>query len=430
MELHEKQLEFLYDDCPIKAFVGGIGAGKSVSGAAFALTMINNNPEWYGLIISNTTKQLNTSTLPVFTDVLADAGWVKNIHYVINKDPYRFYGYKSKFPDHSGIWSFYHGAQILTFSLESMMRGIEVAWCWLDEVQDSKKSDLDMVTGRVRQTNTPYIRYTMTPPQANPDINEMIFGENSIPKVHATSYDNPHLPRAYLQLLEDTYDPITFDREVMGMESKDTSNRFAYCFEDRHISEKAIYRPKETVYLSLDHNINPMTCVVWQQGTHRGKPWIHYIDEIVIGNSNIYEMCERINMLYGNDHLIVTGDATSRKGDVNLRSNDKNTWTITRQELRLGPAQMRVPRKNPDTRDAYVLVNSILAKHPEILFHPKMKNAIRDMRFVKVDHEIKIIKKNRKDLTQQADLMDCIKYSLYNFHGDFVRVEKAYRQTA
>lgn len=415
--LYQKQYDFIKSDEMLLAFVGGIGSGKTVSGAHWALKMINDHPEHPGLIFSNTHKQLHTSTIPEFSEILASYHMRENIHYVVNKNPLPYFKYESKFKDHNGIWSFKNGAQVITFSLESMMQGISVAWALGDEVQSSKKKDLDVVTGRVRLGNNPLIRYTMTPPMNNPEINELIFGEKAIPKIHATTYDNAmNLPAGYIKLLEDTYDPLTFEREVMGREVTNVGNRFMYSFEDRHIADSLPFDPKKIVYLSFDFNISPMTCVVWQQG----PAYIHFIDEFVIDDASVYKMCERIRgSKYWGCHFLVTGDSTSDKRDINQRNNRYNSWSIIKDELELSIGQIK-HNGNPTVETAQVLCNSILAKHPDIKFARKMKNTIRDLRFVQVDHRNKIVKKDRKDINQQSDLLDCCKYALHTFHFDFV----------
>jgi len=79
------------------AYVGGIRSGKTITGAHWALHNIINFPEAKGGIFSNTVSQLNTATLSEFIQVLESYGLFKGEHYVANKDPERYFGYKSKF---------------------------------------------------------------------------------------------------------------------------------------------------------------------------------------------------------------------------------------------------------------------------------------------------------------------------------------------
>lgn len=400
-------------------FIGGIRSGKTIAGAHFMVDDIIVRPHIKKIIFSNTTGQLSKSTLHEFMNVLAAYGLMEGAAYVKNKNPKKFFGYDSMYDDHSGIWSFKNGAQILVYSLDQPIRGTEFGTAWGDEVQDAKKERIDLVLGRMSEDN-PKTLYTLTPPRNNPEINEWVF-DGDIPKVIATTYDNEdNLPKGYIKMLYDTFDPLTFDREVMANEAKSVENRFAYEFTDHHINAHADYEEGMPVYLSFDFNVNPGTCIAWQEGTYEdGKPWIHYFDEIVVQDADVYKMCDRVMSKFPNDYLKVTGDRTALKKEFAQRTNAVNTWTIIKKELGLTDAQLQLVT-NPRTENVKMLCNSLLAKHNEIFFHPRMKNTIRDLRFVTVDGDGKINKKNRKDVLQQADLLDCWKYSCWTFHRKFV----------
>jgi phage terminase large subunit-like protein len=195
------------------AYVGGIRSGKTITGAHWALHNIIHQPEIKGGIFSNTVSQLNTATLSEFIGVLEAYGLYKGEHYVANKDPERYFGYKSKFEKHNGVWSFMNGAQVITFSIETMIRGIELGWCWGDEVQDAAIDSLNIVMGRMSGAKFPRTLWTMTPPMDNPDIDELIWGEKHIAHTIGTTYDNSaNLPEGYIEQLEKTYDSLTFKR--------------------------------------------------------------------------------------------------------------------------------------------------------------------------------------------------------------------------
>jgi len=414
--LYDKQIQAITFTEDRFGFLGGIRSGKSITGSHFTLEDIIERPHIKKIIFSNTRGQLNKSTLHEFMNVLYAYEFREGESFVKNKDPKRFFGYDSMYDDHSGIWSFYNGSQILTYSLDQGIRGTEFGLAWGDEVQDSKKERLDMVVGRMSQDN-PRTLYTLTPPRNNPEINELIF-HSDLSTVTATTYDNEeNLPPGYIDMLLNTYDTLTFDREVMAHEAKNISNRFAYEFEDRHINDKAEFQPGMPVYLSFDFNVNPGTCVAWHQGRHEdGKEYIHYFDEIVVQDADVYKMCNRVKSKFANEHLIITGDRTALKREFSQRMNKINTWNIIEKELGVRPTLVT----NPKTEFVMILANSMLARHPEIYFHPRMKNTIYDLRFVQVDAYNKIIKKDRKKPEQQADLLDCVKYSMWTFHRGFV----------
>ena len=63
VELYLHQEEFLFADEFITALIGGIGSGKTWSGAHYAIKKLQENPETMGFIGANTVKQLNDATL-------------------------------------------------------------------------------------------------------------------------------------------------------------------------------------------------------------------------------------------------------------------------------------------------------------------------------------------------------------------------------
>ena len=272
------------------AYVGGIRSGKTITGAHWALHNIIHQPEIKGGIFSNTVSQLNTATLSEFIGVLEAYGLFKGEHYVANKDPERYFGYKSKFEKHNGVWSFMNGAQVITFSIETMIRGIELGWCWGDEVQDAAIDSLNIVMGRMSGAKFPRTLWTMTPPMDNPDIDELIWGEKAIAHTIGTTYDNKaNLPDGYIEQLEKTYDSLTFKREVLANRVTMSGLNWLYSFDrQKHVGSKATYDTSMPVYVSIDFNNNPFTAILAHRGRHQdGKQFIHYFDEITLTADHI-----------------------------------------------------------------------------------------------------------------------------------------------
>lgn len=413
-------------------FVGGVASGKSVGGSAYSIGNIFYYPQTPGLIFANTNKQLTQATLHRFMSVMAGPPryWVKGVHYIFDKNPEPYFGYPSLFPDHAGIWSFANGAQVQTFSLESAIRGIEVGWAWGDEVQDADEQELEIVLARLRGGDRPRVLYTMTPPRRNVFIDQMIFGENAIPKVTATTYDNrANLPEGYIEMLEQMYDPLTFQREVMGERVETAGKVYAYSFsKDKHVSSVATYKPNRPLILIFDFNVDPFVCLAVQHGRKPdGAYFIHVVGEISLAESNIYKICEFIRVKFGesvmNRSIEISGDPTGRNRNI-YDSKNRNAFQIILDELRLGKGYLNIPKITRNVDDQ-VLFNSILERHPEFLISPECKNFIRDLQFVRVDNYGEIIKRNRKDETQQADLLDAGKYYFQAYHADFIR-RKAY----
>jgi hypothetical protein len=422
--LNLKQNETLTESLKYRlfAFVGGIRGGKTITGSHWALRNILSRPNEKGGIFSNTNKQLNQATLSEFIKVLDFYGLHRGVYYVTGKDPERFFGYKSKFDRHDGVWSFANGAQVIVFSIETMIRGIELGWCWGDEVQDAPVESLNVVLGRMSGSATPNTLWTMTPPANNPGMDNLIYGENSIPHVISTTYDNAaNLPEGYVEGLRERYDDLWFDREVLAKRVTMSGRNWLYAFDrTRHVG-KVEYVPDLPVYVSIDFNVSPFVAVLAQRGGGGRQAWVHYFDEVVMRDTEvgsrtyIEALCEAIrqrtpqaaerNLYY------VTGDASGRAQSVISRPG-VNYWTEVAQYLRVGYNKMNVPSSNPPLVESRRLCNAIFAKFPDIKISPKCATLIMDCEFVKAKNGAEIDKSSRANVHQRADALDALRYDL------------------
>jgi hypothetical protein len=436
MKLHDKQWDAL-ELAKVEstsAYLGGIRSGKTITGAHFALWCIGERPQELGGIFSNTNKQLQKATLKEFKGVLANYGIYENSHYVVNKNPEGLFSYRSKFSDHEGVWSFWNKAQVFCFSLETQIRGIELGYVWGDEIQDAKLDELQVVMGRMSGSKDPKTFYTLTPPKDNPDIDEMIYGDNAIPLVIGTTYDNAkNLPNGYLSELQSRYDPLTFAREVMCERKPQSGLNWLYVFDrNKHVSEAAKYQETALVYLSFDFNNNPFVCTLSHRGDLPGKKhgYIHYFDTVVIdpdkvGGLTYFETIAKaielkIPFQYRQKRFLITGDASGKNQSILSRVGE-NIWSELLKELRASPKQLILARKNPLLKDSRILLNSIFSNYDEVIINPKCRELIRDCEFVKAKPDDSILKDNRKNVTQQADLIDALRYDVHAFNGDFLK---------
>lgn len=439
MKLHAKQWDALETAKVerISGYLGGIRSGKTITGAHFALWCIGERPNELGGIFSNTTKQLNSATIKEFKGVLAEYGLIEYTHYVVNKNPEGLFPYRSKFTSHDGVWSFWNGSQVFTFSLETQIRGIELGWCWGDEIQDAKIDELTTVLGRMSGSDNPKTFYTLTPPRDNPEVDELIYGERSIPVTVGTTYDNKkNLPDGYIESLEATFDPVTFAREVMCERKPMSGLNWLYVFDRiRHVSQAAEYHPNELVYLSFDFNNNPFVCTLAHRGRRGNQKhgYIHYFDTVVlnpdqVGNATYFEamasaIALKVPTQFKQKLFIITGDASGRNGSILARVG-QNIWSGVLDALGCTHRQLVLPSKNMMHRDSRVLCNAVFTNYDEVLINPKNKELIRDCEFVKATPGGEIVKDNRKNVIQQADLLDALRYDIHAFNPDFLKYGK------
>jgi phage terminase large subunit len=254
------------------------------------------------------------------------------------------------------------------------------------------------------------------------------FSQYSITKVFCNYTDNYFInQKEYEQTLwiSSGYNEQKF-KEISAGEwgADEVGNPFIYNFREKNRPERKpgyahkiaglLPEPALPIYISFDFNVSPCTALICQHPNNR--EWISIIDEIRLMNSDIYEVCERIETLYPNSFIYVTGDASGRNRSA-MTKGSKNFYFIIRKELNLPSARFKIPSINPSLKNSRVLTNSILAKHPAILIDERCKYLLEDIRFVTVDEKGDIDK--TKD-AHRSHLLDCFRYYLNTFFSDFV----------
>ena len=227
-----------------------------------------------------------------------------------------------------------------------------------------------------------------------------------------TTYDNPHIDPLEVDSAKSQLDTLTFACEYLA-EDVDLSYRpFAYAFnKDKHI-KKLIYQPGNYLYLSFDFNVDPITCVASQFIDNE----IRFIQEFRLENSNIYELCDRINVAFPNAAFLITGDASGQARSA-LTIGNINYYTVIKEKLRLLVQQIKTPTINPAISDSQVLTNSIL-QHHKVYFDSDMKYTIEDLMFVEVNENGDIDKAKNK---HRSHLLDAVRYTFNTFFKHLIK---------
>lgn len=229
--------------------------------------------------------------------------------------------------------------------------------------------------------------------------------------LEALPKDNPFVTDQQWEAWEQL-DPVSYARFIEGDWSAFTVKKpFLYCWDDNLIMDVE-YQSDLAVYLSFDFNVDPCTCLIWQEG----YDWIYYIDEIALNNSDIYEVCDVINTKFPRAHFLVTGDATGRSRSAMVKGR-KNYYIIIKEKLGLKDAQFTLPSSNPPIANSRVLCNSILANHGSIYFSAKCKELIKDLKYVEVNEKGDIDTSKNK---HRGHLLACFRYSINSFHHDYL----------
>lgn len=232
-----------------------------------------------------------------------------------------------------------------------------------------------------------------------------------------SSYDSPFLDKITIKQLEEEIASMSHEmvkQEIYGEFIDGTSNEpFAVAFdEDRHVVKGLDFEPGKIPFISIDFNLNPFVALIGQYRI-TNKFEIDFLREIVIENGTIDKM---ITALLSYKKILpickLTGDAMGTKKDLAQRDN-ASYYLLLKKGLNLSELQIVVP-PNPTHENSrndfnYVLANGI------VRIDSGMKNLIRDLKYVEVDLEGKIIKRDRSIKTQQADALDCARYAINTF---------------
>jgi hypothetical protein len=203
------QLEFIRDTrTRHTAFVGGLGSGKTWSGATKTILYALGNPKCLILVCAPTYRQLRDSTLREFFKVLPrelEENW--------NKSEYEL---KLK-----------NGTEILFRSLENYdsVRGVEAAFLWIDEANLISYKAWRVAIGRLRQPGYPHRSCLTTTPRGKTDnwlYEEYKHKKELNPRLsratyHAKTRDNiENVGAEYIEDLEATYTGEFARQELLG----------------------------------------------------------------------------------------------------------------------------------------------------------------------------------------------------------------------
>lgn len=248
-----------------------------------------------------------------------------------------------------------------------------------------------------------------------------------------TSYESPYVRQEEVAAMERDMHPATARQEIYAefIDYATTDMPWLHNFTDDNISTEAVFRPSLPVVLSFDFNIDPMvvTCHhLWHDS--KGHHW-HTFDEIVIPNGSVPAAIEAIRgrlpaQVLSN--ILVTGDATSSKRDINAIDH-RSSWMLVKQGLKVSDSRFKVPRTNPSVATNRELCNYIAYAHPDCKVNPKCKTLIFELRYTEAAPDGSIPKKSRNKLEQRADALDTWRYVANAFLPDFIEKTHKYKKS-
>jgi Phage terminase large subunit len=204
VEIYRKQQQFLRSNALLRAFVGGIGSGKSWVGA-------------YDLIKRSKKDRLYLVTAPTYP-MLADATF-RSVQAVARQLGVVGVGDAKTSPPPS--IKLRTGAEVLFRSTDNpeTLRGPNLSGVWMDEASLSKREAFDILVGRLRESGEQgWMTATFTP-KGKSHWTYKVFGTERQPDVelvHAASEENPFLPPTFVANVRKRYTAQQARQELGG----------------------------------------------------------------------------------------------------------------------------------------------------------------------------------------------------------------------
>jgi phage terminase large subunit len=397
---------------------GGRGSGKSFSVAQFFIIMALCKQFFRGVLMREVLGDIRLSQFQEIKDLITDYGLQDAFQ--IKENTMEFICHKTGNKIISKGFKKSAGNQ--TAKVKSIKDPTHI---WIEEGDEISEDDFTKADTSIRTTKTDHVAIIITfnPEDEDHWINKKFFKSNREDTliIHSTYRDNiENLQEAFIEALLrlKEEDPYYYDVFVEGLwGSKKVLNPFASQYKkSKHETDRAVFDPHKQLLISIDFNLNPFGVIfahMWrdQYGEH-----VHIFEEASIEKGSIPAMVDLVKLKFGPQlpSCIITGDAMGKRGNITERDNASN-YEQLRRGLGLSPGQLWLPA-NPHHKNSRTDVNYVLYHFPDFKINPvTCPNTCRDMRTVQADAFGEIIKKDRNDLTQRADHLDCVRYLINTF---------------
>lgn len=204
IQVYAKQRQFLESKALWRAFVGGIGSGKSFIGA---LDMIRRaRPGRLYLVTAPTYPMLSDASFRSFIEVADLLGVVDHTEIKISPPP----SIKLR-----------TGAEVLFRSTDDpeRLRGPNLSGWWMDEASLSKREAFDILIGRLRGGNEMGWGTATFTPKGKLHWTYKVFGTGApdTELVHARTQENPFLPPDFVKNIQRHYTAQQIRQELGGL---------------------------------------------------------------------------------------------------------------------------------------------------------------------------------------------------------------------
>ena len=429
---------YLHDDETTEIiYGGGAGGGKSFIGCVWHIDRRIRYPKSRGMIGRSKISILEQSTLVTYFNVASLMGYRMGIDFTYNSQKHTITWVNGSVTILKDLFEYPSDPDFTSLG------STEYTDVFIDDITEITQKAYDIVNSRIRYKLQEFNLIPKLLGTCNPApgwVKETFVSDADGKPVTLKPYqifvralvsDNPdknfvELYSQQLSRMNSDYDRARLldgDWEV----NRDVANPFAFQFtESKHICDPLPFNPNKQLYISVDFNLNPF-CVGFSHIWRDTMVHWHVIDEVSIPNGSIQSMVEAIKLRYAAQlsNCRLTGDHMGVNGQLGERDN-ASFYTQLKRGLNLRDSQVITPA-NPTHENSRADVNYFLyhsAKdNPDFDFkvYSNCKGVIRDLKTVQCDAFGEIKKKDRKDLSQQADLLDgAIRYTCNTFLKSFI----------
>lgn len=383
--VYQHQHNFIYSDSKYPAMVAGYGAGKTYALCVKALRECGLNAGKIGLLAEPVYPMVKDVLQPTFEQVLREAGFD--------------YDYSASDLKYKVKWNGGY-AHVLLRSAENYRRwaGLNLAFGGIDE-GDLLKDDYawKMLLSRLRDGNTLSAFVTTTPEGYRWVWRYWVDNpKTGYKQIKASSYDNKHLPKEFLETLEENYDEQLIKAYLHGEFVNLQHGQTYYTFDREKNVKQVLYDRNKPIKIGMDFNVDPITCVLLQE--HQQTPRIRVFDEISLRHTGGQELmtqqiCNEINRRYSDGYKSVYPDPSGKQKRTSAYDTDHDI-------IRQNGFELMARNSAPSVTDRVNAVNKIMN---DCIIDDKCKGLIRDLEQVVNKEGTREIDKSNKELTHFSD---------------------------
>jgi len=329
------QRQFHESDAVLRLYQGGVGAGKTLAGCWEALDVSMAYPRNFGLIARKTYRELEDSTKRTFFEICP---------------PQLIKSYRAR----DDMVTLINDSVIIFRSLDdpNKFRSINLGWFYIDEASEIDDEDVaNMLVGRLRLSHVPWRGgwFTSNPSHVEHWLHDWFVKRGATNlryfMVTARTYDNPYLPKEYVEHLESEYSAQWIRRYLMGEFGfiiKGTPV-FPNFNENLHVVKGLTWMPDRPIFRAWDFGWHHPAVLFGQVGPDRSWHLLHEMmgDKILI-NRFAEEVVSKSAQLFPGSNFIDVGDPA---GNQHNDKSDKTSIQLLKEKHDITVTARRQPKK-------------------------------------------------------------------------------------